>query len=150
MPEPIASFELKGHKDVAAAFRDLRQYLPKTPIRNATRRAATMLAQLLALVAPKRTGKLARNIVVRVRATASTIRARVTVNTKGKADDPENAFYWRFLEKGFTTGRGKGKFEKFTFIAPTVSAKANEAAQFVVDEVDKAIDRAESKARRAL
>jgi HK97 gp10 family phage protein len=150
MTEPLGSFELKGDKDVLAAFRDLREYLPKTPIRNATRKAATMLAQFIALAAPKRTGKLVRNIVVRVHATAKTIRARVTVNTQGKAEDPQNAFYWRFLEKGFTTGRGKGVFIKFPFIAPTVASKQQEAAQFVVDEVDKAIDRAESKARQAL
>jgi HK97 gp10 family phage protein len=148
MAEPIASIELKGNRDIVAAFRELRETLPKTPIRTSTRRAALMLTQFIALAAPKRTGKLARNIVVRVKATSKTIRARVVVNTKGKSDNPENAFYWRFLEKGFTSGRGHGPHVELPFIAPTVAAKQQAAAQMVIDEVEKAIDKAEARAKR--
>lgn len=145
----LGSVTLKGDKDVIAAFRDLREYLPKTPIRKAVRAAAQMLAQTIALLAPKLTGKLARNIVVRVRRTANTVRARVTINTVGDAKNDQNAFYWRFLEEGFHVGRGKGRLIKLPFIVTAFQSLKERAAQEVVDEVGHAIDRAERKAKQA-
>lgn len=138
---------LKGDKDIVAAFRDLRDYLPNTALRTAVRLAAQLLAQFIALVAPKLTGRLVRNIVVRTHATAKTIRARVTVNTQGKRGDDSNAFYWRFLEEGFHTR--KGDFKQYPFVAGVFDSKSREAAQEVIDACGLAIDRAAAKAKRA-
>lgn len=138
---------LSGDRDLVAALKEFRDYLPKQALRSAVRKAAQQMAQYVALAAPKLTGRLARNIVVKTKATEKTIRGRVTVNTRGKKDDPENAFYWRFLEEGFHTR--SGEYRKFPFIAPTFDAKNREAAQFVIDAVEEAIERAERKAKRA-
>jgi len=147
MPDQT-TIELKGAKDVEAAFRDLREYLPKTPIRRAVRVAAQMLQGYIVLLAPKLTGKLARNIVVRTRRTKETVRARVTVNTEGKDKNSANAFYWRFLEEGFHTR--SGEFKKLPFVITAFNALKTKAAQQVINEVDGAIQRAEKKAKRNL
>lgn len=147
MSDDRITINLQGDRDVVAAFRDLREYLPNTAVRTATRQAALELAQLVALLAPKLTGRLARNIVVRVRRTAKTIRARVTVNTEGKRGDDQNAFYWRFMEEGFRTRAGE--FKKFPFVINAFNAMKERSAQKVVDGVEKSIARAERKAKRA-
>ena len=139
--------KLSGDKDIKAAFADLRDYLPKQALRTAVLKAAQYLDAFIVLVAPKRTGKLARNIEVHTHSGPATIRGRVTVNTVGKAGDPQNAFYWRFLEEGFHTRRGD--FRRYPFIANVFDSKNVQAAQIVVDSVDQAIDRAEKKAARA-
>lgn len=149
MSEPAVTLELHGARDMVAAFKDLREYLPKTAVRTATRKAAQFLAQFVGLAAPKLTGKLARNIVVRVKRTSKTIRARVTVNTVGKGDNDANAFYWKFLEFGFHTGHGKGPLLKLPFALLAIETKKEAAAQFLIDSVEQAIVRAERKAKKA-
>jgi HK97 gp10 family phage protein len=144
----LGTITLQGDKDIIAAFKDLRMYLPKTPVRTAVRQSAQELAQKVALLAPKLTGKLAKNIVVRTHRTAKTIRARVTVNTVGKADNDQNAFYWRFLEEGFHA-RGVGRLIKLPFVITAFEAMKEKSAQRVIDSVGAAIDRAERKAKRA-
>jgi len=142
----VIQIQLSGDKNVRAAFADLRDYLPKQALRIAVRKAAEFLDGLIVLVAPKLTGKLARNIEVHTHKGPTTIRARVTVNIVGKASDPHNAFYWKFLGEGFHTK--KGDFRKYPFIANVVDSKNREAAQMVIDSVDGAITRAEAKASK--
>lgn len=144
MADDFIRVQLTGDKDIVAAFRDLRDYLPKT-LRSYVRAAAQFLQGFIVLVAPKLTGKLARNIDVGTHATDATMRARVIVHTEGKAEDPENAFYWRFLEEGFHTR--KGDFRKYPFVAGVFDSKNQQAAQTVIDSIEKAIDRAELKAK---
>lgn len=139
--------KLEGNRDVITALRDLREYLPKTPMRTAVRKAAQDLMGYIALLAPKATGKLVRNIRVRTRYTKSTVRGRVTVNTKGDAKNPDNAFYWRFLEEGFTHWKS-GKRIHMPFIVNAFNAMQRRSAQMVIDELEKAIKRAERKAKR--
>jgi|SRR6185312_3111080 len=138
--------DLKGRTDIIEAMRDLRSFLPKNALRSSVRQSAVYLQQLIALVAPKLTGKLARNIVVKTRITAKTVRARVTVNTIGNEDNSENAFYWRFLEEGFHTR--SGQFRQFPFVVGVFDSKNRTAAQMVIDSCEKAIERAERKANR--
>jgi HK97 gp10 family phage protein len=147
MSDSPITVELRGLTDVRAAFRDFKEYLPKTPLRNAVRKAAQSMAQLVALVAPRATGNLAKNIVAKTKYTLTTVRGRVAVNTLGKARGPQNAFYWRFLEKGFRTPSGQAR--RFPFVEGVFRAKGAAAAQEVVDAVDQTIKRAERRARRA-
>lgn len=135
--------KLTGTVDVIAAFRELREELPKNPMRRATRAAATYLAQFIALTAPKLTGRLARNIGVRVTATHDGItHGRVVVKTIGARGSPENAFYWRFLEEGWRTKRGQ--FRQFPFIRNVFDAKNREAAQIVIDECEAQVKKAQA------
>jgi HK97 gp10 family phage protein len=140
------SIKLQGTRDVIEAFKDLREYLPKNPIRSAVRKGARRLEQLIVQLAPTLTGKLKRNISVRTRRTKETVRARVVINTKGDAKNPENAFYWRFLEEGFHTR--SGDYKRLPFIITAFNQLKEQSAQEVVDSVDAALKRAERKAKR--
>jgi HK97 gp10 family phage protein len=144
---PDSAIRLRGDRDVIAAMRYLREYLPKTVLRQALRKAAQYLLGYVVLVAPKATGKLARNIVIKFKRTNKTLRAGVSVNTRGKADDPQNAFYWRFLEEGFHTR--SGEYKQLPFIRGVFDHKSHEAAQMVSDSVEKTIATAERKFRRS-
>ncbi|MER0516132.1 HK97-gp10 family putative phage morphogenesis protein, partial [Providencia stuartii] len=96
--------------------------------------------------APKRTGKLAKNIVAgnqrgRQRGEVSagvyvrgTNKAGTNSDSKMKADDPRNAYYWRFLEEGTS------KMPPHPFIRPAFDSKADEAAEFAISKLNQAID----------
>lgn len=137
--------QLVGHDDVIAAFKELQDELPRTWIRNSLRAGATLLYNALLQYVPYRTGKLARNISVKTQQAGDWLRARVTVNKIGKASDPANAFYWRFLEKGWHDRGGQAHREEF--IEPAVEAHQRDAAQLVIDSVGAALDKAEARAR---
>jgi HK97 gp10 family phage protein len=136
---------LKGDRDFVAAMKGLSEDLPNKFLRAAVRDAGAFLLGAILAGVPRLTGKLARNISVRTHQTAKTIRARVTVNTAGNADDPDNAFYWRFLEKGWHDRAGKAHSEPF--IGPATESNEQAAAQIVIDSIGEALDRAEAKAR---
>jgi HK97 gp10 family phage protein len=136
---------LVGNRDVIAALTDLRAYLPKTALRSAVRQAAKIMAELVQQLARLRTGKLRSNIAVRVTRRKDGVHARVIVNTQGKADNPKNAFYWKFLEKGFHTRDGRAL--KFPFVSIAFEGRKKQAAQQVFDALEKAFKRAEQKAK---
>lgn len=147
MSDDIVTVNLQGDKDIVAAFKDLREYLPKTALRQSVRQAAQYMAAIVISLAPRLTGRLALNIGVRTKATDSTIQGNVTVNTGGGRNSATHAFYWRFLEEGWHTKNGA--FHQFPFIAPAFHAQEVQAAQTVIDSCGAAIDRAEAKARRS-
>lgn len=138
--------QLSGDRDIVGAFKDLRAYVKKNALRRAVREAARIMQSLIEDLAPVRTGKLRSNIATRIRVTRETIRGRVIIFTRGKAEDPRNAFYWRFLERGWRTLRGAIK--RFPFVEVAYEGRKQQAAQQVIDEMDKAIKRAEAKAKR--
>ncbi|CDG20586.1 Gp10 [Xenorhabdus poinarii G6] len=96
--------------------------------------------------APKRTGKLKRNIMAanRKKQRDGTVSAGVYVrgsnksgtnsDTRMKKNDPRNAYYWRFLEKGTSKMAAK------PFIDPAFDAKADEAAEAAFQVALNAID----------
>ncbi len=148
MSDDSVTVQLKGTEDVIAAFRELREEMPSNFLRSAVKKGAQLLQGLLEAAAPVLTGRLARNISVRTHETAQTIRARVTVNTVGKAGNPSNAFYWRFLVKGWHDRAGVAHQEDF--VTPVVQAKEEAAAQEDYDAVERAIDKAEQKAAHSV
>lgn len=144
MPDGI-KVQLRGDKDVVASFKDLRDYLPKQLFRTSVRKAAQVVADALAPHVPRITGRLASNIVIKTKRTANTIRGRLVVRTEGGRNSPNNAFYWRFLVKGWKTRNGAEHQHDFATSALRSAEVA--AAQAVIDATGDAIDRAEKKAR---
>jgi HK97 gp10 family phage protein len=145
MADDFVTVQLVGRDDVVAAIKELREELPNTWLRNSLRAGAQLLLEAVLRYVPYRTGKLARNLSLRTQHAGEWLRARVVVNTIGKASGPDNAFYWRFLEKGWRDRAGKPHREEF--IEAPVEAHEREAAQLVIDAVGQALDKAESKAR---
>lgn len=119
-------------------------------LRNLTRSAATIIKDEAVQRAPKRTGKLARNIVVLTqRKRNGDISSGVHVrgrnlrtgnsDNKMKAKDSRNAFYWRFVELGTS------KMAAIPFIRPAYDAKQEEAVKVAFDTANRAIDEALTK-----
>lgn len=96
---------------LAELERKLRQ-LPKEltskaggPIRKGLREAAYFVRDEAKSRAPSDTGRLRRNIVARLNSNPEKNGGyselyNVGVRVQGKADDPKNSFYWRFVEFG--------------------------------------------------
>lgn len=137
--------KLRGNKDVIAAFKDLKDYLPKQALRSSVRKAAKLMYDAVEPHIPRTTGRLASNVIIKTKQTAQTIRARLVVRTSGGRESPNDSFYWRFLEKGWRTRDGVE--HRHPFASQAIEAAQTAAAQQVIDATEAAIDRAETKAR---
>lgn len=101
---------LIGQRDL---IRDLRRFKEAVAIRaakSAAKKVAEFVERRLRAEAPVFTGKLRFNLFVRAQYVKrrGVVRSTVAVRTVGKADNPRNAFYWRFIEWGHKT-RPKNK-----------------------------------------
>lgn len=116
-------------------------------LRNATRSAATVIKDEAVRRAPRRTGKLAKNIVVLTQRTRNGdissgvhIRGRNprtgNSDNKMKTKDSRNAFYWRFVELGTSD------MAAIPFIRPAYDARQEEAVKVAFDAANRAIDEA--------
>lgn len=135
-----------GFLDISKDLELLSKAESNKVLRQATYGAASVLRDEARAKAPKRTGKLARNIVAssqRIRKQGE-VSAGVYVrgsnkdgtnsDNKMKADDPRNAHYWRFLEEGTS------KMPPHPFIRPAFDSKGDEAAEFAISKLNQAID----------
>lgn len=145
MADDGLTIELKGGKEVSAALRSLRDELPKNVIRSALRYSADRMRRVIIGFAPRRTARLVQAISVKTRSRGGVARAQVVVNVAGSRDDPRNAFYWRFLEKGWHSRAGIPYRREF--IEPAFRTEGNDAAQSVITALETAIAKAEAKAR---
>lgn len=116
-------------------------------LRAATTAGAALLQREVIALAPERTGKLKRNILVRtLKSRRGDIGSGVYVSgsspygahsdTSMKADDPRNAFYWRFLELGTST------LPAHSFIRPAFDAHQGSATAVVMEHLLQAVDKA--------
>lgn len=134
------SLDFSDLLDLSEDLKVLSQAESGNVLRQATRASAAVFRDEARRRAPKRTGKLARNIVVvsqRTRNGEAT--AGVHIRSKGKASNRNNAFYWRFVELGTSN------MAPVPFIRPAYDAKQDEAAQAAFDKANEAIDKVLSK-----
>lgn len=152
------TIKLENAADLKGRLKALREEVAIKATRSSTRRIAAYLSRMLAAVTPTRSGKLRRNEAVRskyVRSRGVTV-AKVVVNTVGKADNPRNAFYWRFLEGGFTTRKSKkGRQEKpvrkitgSRFASNLIKGAQSRIASMFFEDIEKAVRRAERRASK--
>lgn len=97
--------------------------------------------------APKRSGKLAKNIIAVTARVSEQSRATAGVRVRGsnkantnsdnsmKADDPRNAFYWRFVELGTS------KMPPAPFIRPAFDAVEQQAGDAAIEKITQALDK---------
>jgi len=104
--------QMVGQRDLIAELRRLKENVAIRVTKRATKLVAEHFERLVKADAPKGgTGKLRFNLFVRaiyVRARGY-VKAIFGVRTVGKADNPRNAFYWRFVEWGHKTRPRKVK-----------------------------------------
>ncbi|MEM8430442.1 HK97 gp10 family phage protein [Morganella morganii] len=139
--------DLSGFAELSRDLELLSRAENTRVLREAAKAAADMLRDEVRQSAPRITGRLVRNIVtggqrsrykgevvsgVYIRGTNA---AGTNSDNTLKADDPRNAFYWRFLEKGTS------KMASQPFIRPAFDGKADEAADLALSKLSQAIDK---------
>ncbi len=113
-------------------------------LREATRAGANVLKEEVVSRAPVRRGKLRRNVVVLSGAPAMAgwnpcAYPGVNPDTGNsdntmKADNPRNAFYWRFVEMGTVN------MPPHPFVRPAFDVRSEQAAQVAIARMNRAID----------
>lgn len=142
--------DFSGLLDISSDLEALSKSQSRKVLRDATRSAATVVKDEAVKRAPKRTGKMAKNIVVLSQRTrdggmASGVHVRGrnprtgNSDNKMKAKDSRNAFYWRFVELGTS------KMPAAPFIRPAYDARQEEAVRVAFDTANRAIDEALTK-----
>lgn len=145
------SLDFSGLNDIAKDLEALSRAENNKVLRDATRAGAEVLKEEVIARAPVRTGKLKKNVVVitqrsRRRGEISSgihIRGRNmrTGNSDNtmKANNPKNAFYWRFVEMGTVN------MPPHPFIRPAFDVRQEQATAVAMRRMNQAIDEALSK-----
>lgn len=120
-------------------------------LRDATRAGAEVLKDEVVERAPERTGKLKKNVVVVTQKSRRRGEISSGVHIRGvnprtgnsdntmKANNPRNAFYWRFVELG------TANMPAHPFVRPAYDAREEEAASVAIARMNQAIDEVLSK-----
>lgn len=130
---------IEGLRELRANLLKLTDRTAKNVLNRAVNAGARIIRDEAKQNAPVDSGKLKRNIITaKRRAPKGSANFVVTVREKGKADDPKNAFYARFLEFG------TAKFPAAPFMAPAFENKKREAIQAIGKALGEGIE-AEAK-----
>ncbi|WP_370620700.1 HK97 gp10 family phage protein [Escherichia coli] len=120
-------------------------------LRDATRAGAEVLKDEVIARAPERTGKLKKNVVVLTQRSRKRGEISSGVHIRGvnprtgnsdntmKANNPRNAFYWRFVEMGTVN------MPPHPFVRPAFDTREELAAQVAMKRMNQAIDEVLSK-----
>ncbi|KFL51660.1 hypothetical protein JM78_24945 [Burkholderia pyrrocinia] len=133
----MSSVQILGLADLRADFEKLAKAQSTKALRRATVAGAKVIRDEARARAPKKTGKLRRNIVsaaLRQKDAPGLATAGVRVRSKGKADSTTNAYYWRFVELG--TQHMKAE----PFMRPAFDASIAQAEGAIRTEIARAID----------
>ena len=152
--------KMVGQRDLIAELRALKENIAVRVTKRATRLVAEYLERLVRANAPKGgTGKLAFNLFVRAQYARrrGVVKSIFGIRTQGKADNPRNAFYWRFVEWGHKTrpknvkklglrAARKAGGQRFVaarhFILPAWLAGQTRAQAIFFREIEKALNQA--------
>jgi len=133
----MSSVQILGLADLQADFAKLAKSQSTKALRRATLAGAKVIRDEARARAPKKTGKLKRNIVsasLRQKESPGIATAGVRVRTKGGADSLNNAFYWRFVELGTQHMRAQ------PFVRPSFDTSIDRAEGAIRTEIARAID----------
>lgn len=100
------SIEIKGLKETRTALYSFGRKFGDKVVRKATRVGAKVIQSEARSLAPRDKGRLRKNIVIKNSKLFNGRRNRqigvfLTIRSKGKASNPLNSYYGRFLEDGW-------------------------------------------------
>lgn len=139
---------MPGARDLIQELRALNEDVARKTVRRVIREAGVYILNRLKANTPVFTGKLRFNLDVTTKwkSRSGILQAKVSVATKGKADDPKNAFYWRFVERGFTVGKkNQRRIEGQEFVQKTQSEIQQPVATMFFRALEQAISRRQKR-----
>ncbi|MEQ9845661.1 HK97-gp10 family putative phage morphogenesis protein [Pectobacterium brasiliense] len=143
--------DFSGLNDIAKDLAKLSKAENNKVLRDATRAGAEVLKEEVIANAPSRTGKMRKNVVVVTQKSRRKGEISSGVHIRGvnprtgnsdnkmKANNPRNAFYWRFVEMGTVD------MPAHPFVRPAFDVRQEEAANAAIARANRAIDEVLSK-----
>ncbi|MEI7247976.1 HK97-gp10 family putative phage morphogenesis protein [Pectobacterium carotovorum] len=143
--------DFSGLNDIAKDLEKLSKAENNKVLRDATRAGAEVLKDEVIANAPARTGKMRKNVVVVTQKSRRKGEISSGVHIRGvnpktgnsdnkmKANNPRNAFYWRFVEMGTVD------MPAHPFVRPAFDVRQEEAANAAIARANRAIDEVLSK-----
>ncbi|WP_405079705.1 HK97-gp10 family putative phage morphogenesis protein [Pectobacterium carotovorum] len=143
--------DFSGLNDIAKDLDKLSKAENNKVLRDATRAGADVLKEEVIANAPARTGKMRKNVVVVTQKSKRRGEISSGVHIRGvnprtgnsdnkmKANNPRNAFYWRFVEMGTVD------MPAHPFVRPAFDVRQEEAANAAIARANRAIDEVLSK-----
>ena len=145
------NLDFSGLEDIARDLETLSRAENNKVLRDATRAGADVLKTEVINRAPVRTGKMKKNVVVVTQKSRRRGEISSGVHIRGvnprtgnsdktmKANNPRNAFYWRFVELGTVN------MPAHPFVRPAFDTRQEEAAEAAIARMNSAIDKVLSK-----
>lgn len=138
---------VEGLSDLLKTLEKLPDEMRKGPVRTATRTGARVIADEARRNAPEDTGGLKRNIGAfpipkRRIPPGIDVGYEIRGDEKGKAGDPRNAYYWRFIEMGKANQAPNPIFRN------ALASQSSAAIQAFIQEFKATSDRAVQRAKR--
>ena len=145
------NLDFSGLQDITRDLQTLSKAENNKVLRDSTRAGAELLRQEVIDRAPEKTGKLKKNVVVVTQKSHRRGEISSGVHIRGvnprtgnsdntmKANNPRNAFYWRFVEIGTVN------MPPHPFIRPAFDVRQEQATEVAIRRMNQAIDEALSK-----
>lgn len=142
----MASVQLSGFKELAAALREMGPKVARNGLRSAVAAGAAVVRNEARNLAPVRTGEMKKDIQQkRERDTKGEFAAKYSVFVRSgkksrlsgkKRNIDKDSFYWRFLELGTS------KMPAQPFMRPAFESKKEEALAVIGEKLDERIQKA--------
>ena len=145
------NLDFSGLDEIARDLETLSRAENNKVLRDATRAGAEVLREEVIQRAPERTGKMKKNVVILTQKARHRGEISSGVHIRGvnprtgnsdntmKANNPRNAFYWRFVELGTVN------MPAHPFVRPAFDTRQEQAAQAAMERMNRAIDEVLSK-----
>ena len=138
---------VQGLDQLAKALKNLPEEFRKGPLSAAVRAGGRVIAEDAARRAPNDTGKLKDNIgafpIPKTRLPAGIdYGVEIRGNERGKAGDPKNVYYWRFVELGTSNMPAQ------PFLRPALATQSKAAIEEFRITFSRQLNRAAERAKR--